>query len=107
VAEPELGRRAPLGPLVLGRQVAGGILFADAALTRDLFAAPSDTTVTLVLTDHFRGVIARDTAAVPGRASTAFALIAEPEGANFGYARFVPTPRLRIIYTLPVQRTSP
>lgn len=106
VPEPELGRRAPLGPPVVGRFLPGlSPLFADAVVTRDLFSAPTDTVVTLVLTDHFRSAIARDT--TEERVSTAFALLAEPEGARFGYSRFVSTPTLRIVFTLPVQRTSP
>jgi hypothetical protein len=105
LAEPELGRRAPLGAPALGGQTAAGFIFAEGRVTRELFAAPTDTTLAILMTDHFRNLIARDTLQAP--ASTAFALLAEPEGANFGYARFVPTPRLRIVYTLPVQRTSP
>jgi hypothetical protein len=108
VAEPELGRQAPLGPQVLGRQVPGlPPIFAAAQVQRQQFVpgATADTTVFLVLTDHFRNALLADTAAA--RVSTAFALLQEPEGATFGQARFRPAPRLRIVYTLPVQQTSP
>jgi hypothetical protein len=106
LAEPELGRWAPLGPPALGRQVAGfPPLFAEAQIATDLFVTPGDTVVNLILTDHFRATLAADTAVA--QVSTAFALLAEPEGATFGQARFQATPRLRIVFTLPVQPTSP
>ncbi|MBA4156133.1 MAG: hypothetical protein H0X65_01490 [Gemmatimonadetes bacterium] len=104
VAEPELGRRAPLGPIVMSRPQQ----FAEALLAPELFAAPTDTTVVLGITQHVLDVLARDTAqAGTTQASTTLALLAEPEAGTFGFARFSALPRLRIVYTLPAQRTSP
>jgi len=107
VAEPELGRRAPIGPPAIGRQQAGfAPLFAEVVVAGRHFApGAADTVVTIPLTDQFRGALASDSTAAA--LSTAFAILAEPEGANFGQARFRPGARLRIVYTLPVSRTLP
>jgi len=109
IAEPELGRRAPLGPPAFGRQVPGAPgQFASAVVAPSLFlegSIPADNVVNIPVTDHFRGVLAQDT--VAARASTAFALLQEPQGAAFGHVRFAASPRLRIVYTLPQQTSSP
>jgi hypothetical protein len=106
VSEPELGRRAPLGPPVLGRVPPGFTpLFAEVQLTPDLFVAPADTALNLVLTEHLRGLVARDT--TEARVNAAFALVGEPEGVHFGHARFRAAPQLRIVYTLPAPRRTP
>jgi hypothetical protein len=107
IAEPELGRRAPIGPPAIGRQQPGfAPLFSEVVVAGRHFApGAADTVVTIPLTDQFRGALAADSTAAA--LSTAFAILAEPEGANFGQARFRPGARLRIVYTLPVSRTSP
>ena len=93
VAEPELGARAPLGSPIVERSIAP-----------ERFGAEPDT-LSFVLTNYIAAVIAQDTTAAG--LSTALALLAEPEGGTFGHARLAETPRLRIVYTLPVQRSSP
>jgi hypothetical protein len=107
VAEPELGRQAPIGPPAIGRQRAGfAPLFAETVVPGRFFVAgAADSVFTIPLTDQFLGAMARDTTAAA--LSKAFAVLAEPEGANFGQARFRATPRLRIVYSLPASRTSP
>lgn len=101
VAEPELGERAPLGPVISGQPG----LFAQVTVQPNLFAAPADTTISLRITQHVQEVFIRQGGT--GTVSTSLALLAEPEGARFGQVRFAAAPRLRLVYTLPVQRTAP
>jgi hypothetical protein len=114
VAEPELGRRAPLGTAILDPNervsaVTGGGLQAQRAAV----FAPSDTTVELALTGYATALAAGDT--LP----TSFALLGGPGvGVTaqrggirlydyFAVATFLPEPRLRIVYTLPVRSELP
>lgn len=88
VLEPELGARAPLGGVVAGDSVpaerfAGGGAPVELEVTRFVQTAATDS--------------------VP----TTLALLAEPEGRNFGIARFRGQPRLRLVYTLPRRPTLP
>jgi hypothetical protein len=101
VAEPGLGQRAPLGPPIIGQPGS----FAQATVRPNLFVAANDSTVMLRITQHAAEALARDTGGGP--VSTALALLVEPEGTSFGTARFAAAPRLRIVYTLPTQQTSP
>jgi hypothetical protein len=91
IGEPGLGRRAPLGTVV-----------AEEPGAPALFATPGDTTVAFNFTNFAVGLLAQDT--LVARPSTALALLVEPGGAAFGHVRFAANPRLRIVYTLPVQR---
>ena len=90
IAEPTLGRLAPLGGSVTAALVPG---------TR--FVAPADSAVAIPLTSYVRHLLSDSTAI------DAFALLAEPEAANFGLARFAGAPRLRLIYTLPLDSIAP
>jgi hypothetical protein len=114
VTEPELGRFAPLGALVLDpnpRVTAASNGFA-VAQSGAVFA-PGDTVVELNFTG-FAGAAARgDTVprsfallggpAVGVAASRPFGQIYD----SFGLAAFAPEPRLRIVYTLPVRSELP
>lgn len=81
VLQPELGRRAPLGAAVGGDTI-GGARFR---------AGSPDSTVALPLSPAF---LRSDSTEV------VVALLASPEGAYFGRARFAGPPRLRLLYTL-------
>jgi hypothetical protein len=89
VLEPELGRFAPLGPL----------LFAD-TLAATHFAA-GGAPVMLDLTGAITRLVAE------GVQQPTIALLTEPEGGQFGYLYFADRPRLRVIYTLPLRPTFP
>lgn len=90
VAEPELGRVAPLG---------------QTSLDRDATFAPGDTVVVLPITALTATLAANDS--IP----RTFALVSElPQidaPPTFGAAFFDPAPRLRIIYTLRARRPLP
>ncbi len=86
ITEPALGRRAPLGEIVTD------------SLAR---YAPGDTLVSVPLSGISRFLVDRDSTRLD------VALLSEPAGATFGAAWFEPTPRLRIIYTLPVRTSLP
>jgi hypothetical protein len=90
IAEPELGRLAPLGGSVTAVTVPGR-----------RFVAPADSTVAIPLTGYVQHLLSDSTAI------NTFALLAEPEAANFGVARFTGAPRLRLIYTLPLDSIAP
>jgi hypothetical protein len=91
VAEPDLGARAPLGPVI-----------ARDTVPARVFEAANDTTIALVVSPEFaRRLVRSDT-----RAET-IAITADPEGAWFGTARFARVARLRIMYTLVPEPTLP
>lgn len=104
VAEPELGRRAPLGAIV------NEVVAIDPATRSTLFGGTSftagDSVVQVPITTFARGLLAGDST------SATLALLGEsPGGARsgpaFGVAWFDPNPRLRIVYTVPVRPTLP
>jgi hypothetical protein len=86
VIEPELGFRAPLGPIVDG----GGAAFT-----------PGDTLVAIPITTQVQIQVGRDSL------SGSFALLSEPQGNTFASVWFDPAPRLRITYTLPPAQRLP
>lgn len=90
VLEPELGRRAPLGESIAFDSIAPG----------PFRGTPSEP-VTLNLTQSVSQLLRSDSSSV------AVALLSDPEGARFGYLWFAGTPRLRLIYTLPVRPGLP
>jgi hypothetical protein len=90
VTEPELGRFAPLGPVV-----------ADAGITP---YTSGDTVAVLSITD-----LALRSSLLTTLPTT-FALVSEVSGntpSGFGVAWFRPDPLLRIVYTLPTRRQLP
>ncbi|HET7274395.1 MAG TPA: hypothetical protein VFI91_04415 [Longimicrobiaceae bacterium] len=89
VFEPEIGARAPLGSVVS----------VDSAAA-SLFISGSEGLVELPVTQPLRAILASDSAAT-------MALLAEPEGSTFGIGWFKPAPRLRLIYTLPLEPRLP
>jgi hypothetical protein len=99
VPEPELGRRAPLGPPANDPLPSSGpVVIAEAG----------DTLVEIPFTGYARAVLASDS--LP----TTFALLGElpPQAAgasprNFGVSVFDAAPRLRIVYTLPIRPRLP
>jgi hypothetical protein len=98
--EPELGRFAPLGSVVL--DVPAGSLVGPLPIPY----APGDTAVNLPITSLYASLL-RDEA-LPD----AFALLAEPAPqsagpATFGVAWFRPEPELHVVYTLPAASTQP
>lgn len=114
VTEPELGRFAPLGALVLDQNPRVTIPSNGFAVPQSAAVfAPGDTVVELNLTGFATSAARGDT--VP----RSFALLggpaagvtgARPNGQsfdNFGLAAFAPEPRLRIVYTLPVRSELP
>ena len=100
VREPELGRRAPLVP---GRiNLSSGSVLDSARV----FAAPGDSVVELPFTLQTVLQVQSDTLQL------SFALLGEATGGSstvrtFGLGRYEPTPRLRIIYTLPTRPSLP
>lgn len=111
ITEPELGRRAPLGAPVLDPNIlvtapsqSGFTAPQNAAVF-----APADSVVELNLTSFATSAARGDT--VP----TKFALLGGPLVGiaslrafdTFGLAAFLPEPRLRIVYTLPVRSELP
>jgi hypothetical protein len=100
VQEPELGRRAPLVP--------SRITLGSALDSLRVFQAPSDTVVELPIT--LQAVLQTQTAGDSLKVS--FALLGEVTGTGaslrtFGLGRYEPTPRLRIVYTLPTRPSLP
>ncbi|HEX8430568.1 MAG TPA: hypothetical protein VF625_04740, partial [Longimicrobium sp.] len=113
VTEPELGRRAPLGGLILD---ANPLVFSlgTSGLTAQQAAvfAPTDSVVELPLTNYAIARLASDsTRTVPNY----LALLGGPIDAlpgtrlydTFGVTAFDAEPRLRIVYTLPVRTQLP
>jgi hypothetical protein len=90
VLEPSLGRVAPLGEL----------LYAD-TLSAASFAGANPDPVSIDLT------VPVTTFVDQGIDVLTFALIAEPEGTQFGYLVFSDRPRMRIVYTIPLRPTFP
>lgn len=106
VSDPELGARAPLGEIV--RDPAGFDAATGAGVFSPILFTPGQATPVIVpITGHVQALAARDSTglAQQGR-GTALALLGEPEVATFGPALFRATPRLRLIYTLPVRSGS-
>ncbi|HEX5726745.1 MAG TPA: hypothetical protein VFX98_14815 [Longimicrobiaceae bacterium] len=93
IAEPGLGRQAPLGEIVVDPPNSLSPPFA--------FQVPGDTLVEVPLTALAGRVARGDT--LP----TTFALLSEPSAITFGLGLFEATPRLRIVYTLPVRPPLP
>jgi hypothetical protein len=99
VGSPEMGRNAPLGPVPLATPG----LASQIQTRRNLFrATPADTAVAIRVTEE---VVRRVAQAGSDPVVLRLALLAEPEGGYFGYTRFASEPRLRIVYTLPVDNT--
>lgn len=90
VVEPELGRLAPLG----------AVLGAD-TVTAEAFAPGAEQTVGVDLTSAIRRYAGEDPAELT------VALLGEGDGSNFGYQWYAASPRIRIIYTLPIRPTLP
>jgi len=90
VLEPDLGRFAPLGELI----------YAD-TLPVARFAQPAGEPIIFDMTRAFSTFTAN------GLEQVTVAILAEQQGAPFGYLYFSDRPRLRIVYTLPVQPTFP
>ncbi len=89
VAEPELGRRAPLGERV-----------AQASAEPQLFTAAGGSDVVLDLTAYISLRAVADSV-------VNLAILAEPEGTRFGLAHFSAAPRLRLVYTFPLTPVRP
>jgi hypothetical protein len=105
VAEPELGRRAPLG------QVVNEIIGLDAS-TRPVYGgarfAPSDSVLAIPLTSFTSNLVASDTTSFSlALLSDPGTLFGAPGALSFGVAWFTPAPRLRIVYTLPARPALP
>lgn len=95
LVEPELGRRAPLGE----------VLATDTA-SANLFAGPTQRTLSLNITQALVRVVT-DTSATVRSTPLPVALLTASEIPNFGYLWFAGAPRLRILYTLPQRPTLP
>jgi hypothetical protein len=100
VLEPDLGRRAPLVP--------SRITNGPALDSVRVFQAPGDSVVELPIT--LETILRTQTAG--DSLKVAFALLGEVTGTSpplrtFGLGRYEPTPRLRIIYTLPTRPSLP
>ncbi len=100
VAEPELGARAPLGdiaqdPVAFSQS---GPVYASI-----LYTPGSAERVVVRVTQHIRGIAARDATARERQGlATTLALIGQPEAGTFGRAHFRSPPQLRLVYTVPV-----
>jgi hypothetical protein len=97
VAEPELGRRAPLG------QVVNDVVFVPGAgnvLLGTTFNA-ADSVYVVPVTQLATQLAASDTT------TAALTLLGEPPAGSFGVAWFAPNPRLRIVYTLSERLSLP
>jgi hypothetical protein len=90
LSEVDLGRLAPLGQAITSDSVSG-----------ERFADPAGEPLVVTLTGTISGRLASD--------STTFsiALLGPPEGRQFGYQRYAPTPVLRLVYTLPQRPDLP
>jgi hypothetical protein len=102
VGLPELGRAAPLGPVL--RVTA--FTPAQALIPARAFHAQPDTTVVIPITEEIVARLdARRRAVQAGGAvptlDFSVALLVEPEAAVFGMGRFAATPELRLVYTVP------
>ena len=98
VPEPDLGRRAPLAP--------SRITNGSALDSVQVFHAVADTVVELPIT--LQTVLQTQSDSL----QVAFALIGEVTAGSaslrtFGLGRYEPTPRLRIVYTLPTRPSLP
>lgn len=98
VNEPELGRRAPLVP--------SRVTNSSALDSLHVFQAPTDTVVELPITFQTALQVQSDSLRL------SFALLGEVSGGSasvrtFGLGRYEPTPRLRVIYTLPTRPSLP
>ena len=98
VKEPELGRRAPLVP--------SQVTLGPALDSLHVFQSPADTVVELPITKQTALQVLSDSLQLN------FALIGELSGGSttsrtFGLGRYEPTPRLRVVYTLPSRPTLP
>jgi len=112
VTEPELGRRAPLGGLVLD---ANPLVFAVGSRgispQQAAVFAPADSVVELSLTNYAIARVMEDSTTIPNL----LALLGGPIDAlpgtrlydTFGVTAFDAEPRLRIVYTLPVRTQLP
>lgn len=106
VAEPELGRRAPLGELVNevvgispagGRPVFGGSVFV-----------PGDSVVAIPITSFVSRQVSGDTTSVAlALLSDPGPFLGNPAAISFGVGWFAPAPRLRIVYTVPERPRLP
>jgi hypothetical protein len=88
--EPDLGVRAPLGPVIAADTI---------SIAR--FGIPTTAPVTFFLTS------AVGQAFQAGDTELALALVIEPEGLTPSYAWFSRNPRLRLVYTLPQRPQLP
>lgn len=100
VVERELGRQAPLGPVVQDRvATAQGTFFSEVAVS------PTDTVVAVPVTQLVRSLAASDSTGVSlallGGRANALGL------AEFGATWFDPSPKLRIIYTVSSRSALP
>jgi hypothetical protein len=105
VGLPAMGSAAPLGPPIRATGFSG----SQAVIPPAAFATQQDTTVVFAITEEVivrldaRRRALRAGQNVPGLGFD-MALLAEPEGAFFGFGRFTGTPELRLVYTLSVER---
>lgn len=104
VLDPELGRNAPLGPIALDQlRTASGAVFYTGANLR-----AGDSVAAIPVTQLVRNLAANDSVD-----SVNLALLgANPNQplepvATFGPAWFAPSPRLRIVYTVPPRPALP
>lgn len=102
VAEPDLGRFAPLGRVAQDSRFAAN----GAAVVERVRYAPGDSVVAFPVGQLVRTLADGDSASV------ALALLGEPAGggfevSNFGVTWFAPAPRLRLIYTVPARPMLP
>lgn len=98
VAEPELGPRAPLGEVVndvvgLG-PTPGSTLFGGGSF------APGDPVLAVPVTQFATELIEGDST------TATLVLLGDPQVGSFGPAWFAGSPRLRIVYTVPVRPTT-
>jgi hypothetical protein len=106
VAEPELGRRAPLG------QVVNEIIGLDPTARTPVYGgarfAPADSVLAVPLTSFATNLVASDTTSFSlALLSDPGTLSGNPGALSFGVAWFTPAPRLRIVYTLPARPALP
>lgn len=95
VVETELGRLAPLGET-----------FAVDSVAAARFAAPGQAPIAIDVTGSLTRLVAADTIpSIPAEATVA--ILADPEGGQFGYLWFERRPRLRLVYTLPLRPRLP
>jgi hypothetical protein len=97
VAEPELGRQAPLGAVVNDAAFVPG---AGPIPLGGTFT-PGSSLYVVPITRFVTELVASDSA------TAALALLGEPPVASFGVAWFAPSPRLRIVYTVSERPSLP